>query len=260
MTKVFNEKGTDEGATYAVADAISHKDQHPALILMHADKVAAHDLQGLMEHEVGDGEGDAFVGERRHEKLLDSAGEFQVCPELFGDEGAFSAQGLFQVFLLGDVDAHGDVAVGIAIRIQEGAYGGIDPVVGAIFTAVFDFALPDFAGFDGVPQVFEGTFRHVRVADDIVGLAKEFIQGVLGDFAEFLIGIGDDAPGVSFTHDSKSVYEVGAVAQLALQGFHALLERSIGSLVLGEVLGELLNQFDEVGGEDTHRVIFFDLK
>jgi len=47
--------------------------------------------------------------------------------------------------------------------------------MGAVFAAVFDFTLPDFACLDGILQLFEDTFGHVGVANDIVGLTNQLV-------------------------------------------------------------------------------------
>ena len=65
--------------------------------------------------------------------------------------------------------------------------------------------MPFFASEDGIPQVFEGGFGHVRVADDVVWRANEFTRTVTADFDEGAVGVGDDTGGIGARDEDGAV-------------------------------------------------------
>lgn len=63
----------------------------------------------------------------------------------------------------------------------------------AIFTAVFDDALPGFSGLYGFPKICKRFLRHIRVANDVVSFAQQFILAIAGNIEEIAVGGGNTA-------------------------------------------------------------------
>lgn len=97
------------------------------------------------------------------------------------------------------------------------------------------FAVPLLAGGHGVPQVLERGARHVRVAQDVVRLADQFLAGVAGQLHERLVGVGDDA------------VQVGAGNEQAAFGELDLAIADVGR-ALGAVVEALFDHHTGIGG------------
>ena len=86
--------------------------------------------------------------------------------------------------------AHRHIAGGLAILFDRHDKSR-HPVVVAIFTAVFHHAFPGVSVFEREPHVFENTGRHVRVAQDILAGANQFVALKAGYLDKGVIGVSD---------------------------------------------------------------------
>lgn len=87
------------------------------------------------------------------------------------------------------------------VLVEVGRDVGKDPVVAAIPGQVLDVGEELLAGLDRVPGQLEGRTRHIRVADDVVLAADQFVFAVTGKLDEDRIAIGDDAFAVGLGDD-----------------------------------------------------------
>ena len=90
--------------------------------------------------------------------------------------------------------------------LENRRHVGADPVVIAVLGPVFYDAHPGPAGLEVIPHVFEHRLRHVRMADDVVGLAQQFLAGKTAYFDEFVVAVGDHA------------FQIGGGDQTAIRG------------------------------------------
>ena len=101
-------------------------------------------------------------------------------------------------------DLQRDVAHDFALGADFGRDRGADPIVIAIGAAVLDHANPAATGLQRLPHIGEGRWRHIGVADQIMGLADQLLAGEATDRDERPIGVRDGVLHVSST-DQKGV-------------------------------------------------------
>src|SRR5437763_7617406 len=65
----------------------------------------------------------------------------------------------FGSFALGNIGTNGYVLARFTIFVKEGDDRRVDPIIGAIFRAVLDLAVPDLAVCDGPPELADEFFR-----------------------------------------------------------------------------------------------------
>ena len=85
--------------------------------------------------------------------------------------------------------AHGHVAG----FVRQGGGRGLDPVERTILAPVFDHPGPGTAFLEGGPHIPKGLLGHIRMANQLVGLANQFVPCVAGGFDELIIAI-DNRP------------------------------------------------------------------
>lgn len=73
---------------------------------------------------------------------------------------------------------------------------GADPVVVTILTAIFYKTHPRASGLEGLPQVCERFWRHIRVTHDVVIDAEQLGLTETADGDEIRIDVCDGALGV----------------------------------------------------------------
>ncbi len=81
---------------------------------------------------------------------------------------------------------------GHLVAFLDGRDIGIHPVMIAVLAAVVHHPHPGLALLDGVPEILEGRRRHVRVTDDIVVLAQQFLLAETAGTNEVLVDVPDD--------------------------------------------------------------------
>ena len=110
------------------------------------------------------------------------------------------AQLVFQLGLnflaFADVGPNRDVLGRPAVGPEQRHDGGTHPVLPPILVPVLDFATPNLALLNGLPQLLEKHRRVETAIDDPVVHAQQFFTRKPADGAEPVIGIGDVALGV----------------------------------------------------------------
>ena len=85
--------------------------------------------------------------------------------EVIGDGEGFDA--LFVRDVQSDRRVADDIPLS-AFLFVDGVDGGVDPVVAAVFSEVFDLPAPGLSGADGSPHLPKSCGGHIGVADDVV--------------------------------------------------------------------------------------------
>ncbi len=106
----------------------------------------------------------------------------------------------------GGFHADGHIAGGLAVAHHRHRVRA-HPVMIAIFPQVFHDAAPGFALLQGVPHVGEGGFWHVRVANEVVRLAHQFIQRVTTHLDKGVIGLGNVAVQIGGGHECGVIFQ-----------------------------------------------------
>jgi hypothetical protein len=116
----------------------------------------------------------------------------------------------------GDIADHG-------APFLDGAHVGVHPVEVAVLAPVLHQALPGLAGLERGPQIGEHRRGHVRMADQVVGLAQQFLALEAADARELVIDVGDVALEVG--HGDQEA----ALLNQMLNGGHRLVHAHAGS-------------------------------
>ena len=102
-------------------------------------------------------------------------------------------------FCRAGLGAHRHVSAWLA-AFHDGSDVGTHPVVVAVLAPVFHQTCPGLAPANGAPHVLVGLWRHVRVANDVVRLADEFVVAVATDAHKRRVAVRDLALGVGAGH------------------------------------------------------------
>ena len=97
--------------------------------------------------------------------------------------------------LAGRARAHRHIASDVTIFL-DGHHTGIDPVVIAVFAAVFNNAAPRQTALQGLPQPLKHPRRHIWVANQVVVFADQFFFSKAAYLDKIFAGKGNDALGV----------------------------------------------------------------
>src|SRR6185369_16203342 len=108
-------------------------------------------------------------------------------------------------FAFRDVTSDRNVLVRLTLGIKEWNYRGVDPVKAAVLGAILNLTTPDLSARYCGPKVSYEFFRMVTRVDDAMVLTKQFFAGVLGNFAELIVGKSDDAPLIGDSDDRRLV-------------------------------------------------------
>src|SRR5690606_788187 len=97
-----------------------------------------------------------------------------------------------------------DDLIPLANRSDE----GIDPVMVAALGAVLDYPHPAAALFQIAPEVGKHRRRHVRVADQVMRLAQQFLSGEAGYVGKGVVAVGDHSVAVGGGDETLLVPEL----------------------------------------------------
>ncbi len=78
-----------------------------------------------------------------------------------------------------------------AVVVYDGENGRFNPIESTKFGFVFNVALPDLFGFENLPEILKGRFRHIGMSHDIVGSPKKFLGAEICKAAKFFVCILD---------------------------------------------------------------------
>lgn len=83
------------------------------------------------------------------------------------------------------------------------------PIEGAVFAAVDEFAVPGFAGEDGLPEIDISFFRGFGGAEEVRFFSEEFFEGVACEGAEGWVSVNDFGGGVSDEDGGGALLDCG---------------------------------------------------
>ena len=114
-------------------------------------------------------------------------------------------ESFFRALLSGNVCSYCNILIRFLLFIQNGHYGGVYPVKGTIFSAIFNIAVPHLATGNRCPQRYEECPVMIAGAHNSMVLSEQFVTIKAADLTKFIVNINDVTAFIRNTHNGMFI-------------------------------------------------------